>query len=70
VLNNANCTNGVLPGAKLCVPQACTLFTPNGTQTCDDVVKAVNQGQLAGAGQKITAVQLTTYVSSTFCQLR
>ncbi|KAF8214912.1 hypothetical protein K438DRAFT_1659741 [Mycena galopus ATCC 62051] len=61
VLNNANCTNGVLPGAKLCVPQACTLFTPNGTQTCDDVVKAVNQGQLAGAGQTITAVQLTAW---------
>ncbi|KAJ7864947.1 hypothetical protein B0H14DRAFT_3862329 [Mycena olivaceomarginata] len=49
VLNNANCTNGM------------HAFHPNGTQTCDDVVKAANQGQLAGAGQKITAVQLTTW---------
>ncbi|KAJ7677757.1 hypothetical protein DFH06DRAFT_560014 [Mycena polygramma] len=61
VLSNANCTEGILPGAKLCVPQACTLFSPNGNQTCDDVVKAVNQGNLAGAGQKITAVQLMAW---------
>lgn len=61
VLSNANCTDGVLPGAALCIPQACTLFSPNGTQTCADVVTAVNQGALAGAGQKITSVQLTTY---------
>ncbi|KZV96691.1 hypothetical protein EXIGLDRAFT_747489 [Exidia glandulosa HHB12029] len=61
VLSNANCTDGVLPGVTLCVPRACTLFSPSGTQTCDDVVKAVNAGALAGKGQTITSVQLTTW---------
>ncbi|KAJ7864455.1 hypothetical protein B0H14DRAFT_3443508 [Mycena olivaceomarginata] len=55
-----NCTSGIGPGTTLCLPQACTTYTPAANQTCKDIVTAAN-GLLASSGQSITVTQLISF---------
>ncbi|KAJ7348317.1 hypothetical protein DFH08DRAFT_865744 [Mycena albidolilacea] len=55
-----NCTDGIGSGTTLCLPQACTTYTPTANQTCEDIVSAAN-GLLASSGQTITVTQLVSF---------
>jgi hypothetical protein len=55
-----NCTNGILPGTQLCLPQPCKLYTPTVNQTCEDVAEAVNAAGTNGA-VNITDVQVNSF---------
>ncbi|KAJ7826387.1 hypothetical protein B0H14DRAFT_2453139 [Mycena olivaceomarginata] len=70
LLRPANCTSGIAAGTSLCLPQPCTIYPLQATQTCSDVVADVNQRNLA-AGNKITISQLQSFNPSLgeLCQL-
>ncbi|KAF7304030.1 hypothetical protein MIND_00634300 [Mycena indigotica] len=55
-----NCTAGVGSGTKLCLPQACTTYTPATNQTCEDIVASANK-ILASSNQSITTTQLISF---------
>ncbi|KAJ7488143.1 hypothetical protein FB451DRAFT_1226557 [Mycena latifolia] len=55
-----NCTDGIGAGTKLCLPQACTTYTPAVNQTCEQIVTAAN-GILASSNQTITVTQLISF---------
>ncbi|KAJ7668263.1 hypothetical protein B0H17DRAFT_1088052, partial [Mycena rosella] len=56
----ANCTDGLGTGTKLCLPQACTTYTPTVNQTCEEIVAAAN-GILGSSNQSITVTQLVSF---------
>lgn len=53
----SDCASGIAAQTKLCLPQTCTLYTPKGNSTCDDIISDVNSRGLAGA-HNITTAQL------------
>ncbi|KAJ7064105.1 hypothetical protein C8F01DRAFT_1275311 [Mycena amicta] len=55
-----NCTAGVGSGTKLCLPQACTTYTPTTNQTCEDIAASANK-ILASSNQSITTIQLISF---------
>ncbi|KAJ7150210.1 hypothetical protein C8R46DRAFT_1229785 [Mycena filopes] len=55
-----NCTAGIGAGTKLCLPQACTTYTPTANQTCEDIVAAANT-LLTSTKQTITVTQLVSF---------
>ncbi|KAJ6616776.1 hypothetical protein B0H10DRAFT_2035713 [Mycena sp. CBHHK59/15] len=59
-IQGTNCTDGIGPGTALCLPQACTTYTPTANQTCEDIVAAAN-GILASSNQSITVTQLVSF---------
>ncbi|KAF7339153.1 hypothetical protein MVEN_01992400 [Mycena venus] len=58
-IQTANCT-GMGSGTSLCLPQACTTYTPTANQTCEDIVTAAN-AILAPTKQRITVTQLVSF---------
>ncbi|KAF7354410.1 hypothetical protein MVEN_01130000 [Mycena venus] len=59
-IQTANCTAGIRSGTTLCLPQACTTYTPTTNQTCEDIVAAGNK-ILASSNQSITTTQLVSF---------
>ncbi|PPQ83437.1 hypothetical protein CVT25_007028 [Psilocybe cyanescens] len=59
-LQALNCTSGIRSQTQLCLPQSCTLYTPQSNQTCQNVVDDVNSKALAGSNN-ITVAQLQSF---------
>ncbi|KAF9480726.1 hypothetical protein BDN70DRAFT_992517 [Pholiota conissans] len=60
-LSSLNCTAGFGAGIPLCLPKACTLYTVQANQTCQDVVDDANHRNLNGQNVNITFTQLLSF---------
>ncbi|KAJ6477835.1 hypothetical protein C8R47DRAFT_1139600 [Mycena vitilis] len=55
------CASGVDSGSTVCLPPACTLYTVQANQTCDDILKDVNQNNLVGGNVTINMQQFMSF---------
>ncbi|KAF9480695.1 hypothetical protein BDN70DRAFT_877257 [Pholiota conissans] len=60
-LSSLNCTVGFGAGIPLCLPKACTLYTVQANQTCQDVADDANQRNLNGQNVNITFTQIVSF---------
>ncbi|KAJ7772315.1 hypothetical protein B0H16DRAFT_167863 [Mycena metata] len=55
------CVSGLASGTTVCLPHACTLYTVQGNQTCDDILNDVNQNNLVGGNVTINMQQFMSF---------